>query len=50
MQKTDKMGAKTKNGMKFKKNTVNRERFAGLNFRGFEEDHESFSMNILHEL
>jgi len=31
-------------------NTVNGERFAGLNFRGFEEDHESFSVNILHEL
>ena len=29
--------------------TVNRERFAGPNFRGFEEDHESFSVNILHE-
>jgi len=33
--------------------TVNRERFAGLNFRGFrgfEEDRESFSVNIIHEL
>jgi len=33
--------------------TVNGERFAGLNFRGFrdfEEDRESFFMNILHEL
>jgi len=33
--------------------TVNGERFTGLNFRGFcrfEEDCESFSMNILHEL
>jgi len=30
--------------------TVNGERFVGLNFHGFEEDHESFSMNILHEL
>jgi len=33
--------------------TVNGERFAGLNFRGFhgfEEDRESFSLNILHEL
>jgi len=36
-----------------KQYTVNRERFAGLNFRsfrGFLEDHESFSMNILHKL
>jgi len=33
--------------------TVNGERFAGLNFhgfRGFEDDRESFSVNILHEL
>ena len=33
-------------------NTVNGERFAGANFHGFcsfEEDHERFSMNILHE-
>jgi len=29
---------------------VNGERFAGLNFRGFESDRESFSVNILHEL
>ena len=28
--------------------TVNRERFAAPNFRGFEEDHESF-LNILHK-
>ena len=27
-------------------NTVNRERFAGLNFRSFPEYHESFSVNI----
>jgi len=34
-------------------NTINGERFAGLNFCGFrvfEENCESFSMNILHEL
>ena len=33
--------------------TVNGERFAGLNFcgfHGFEEDRESFSVDILHEL
>jgi len=30
--------------------TINGERFTGLNFCGFEEDHESFSVNILHEL
>jgi len=30
--------------------TVNGERFAGLNFRGFEEERESFSVNILQEL
>jgi len=30
--------------------TVNEERFAELNFCGFEEDRESFSMSILHEL
>ena len=32
--------------------TVNRERFAGPNFRGFcsfEEDRKNFSVNILHE-
>ena len=29
--------------------TVNRERFAGPNFCSFEEDRESFFMNILHE-
>jgi len=36
-----------------KKGTVNGERFAGLNFcgfHGFEEDRESFSVNISHEL
>ena len=27
-------------------NTVNRERFAGLNFRGFQEYRKSFSVNI----
>jgi len=34
-------------------NTVNGERFVGLNFCGFcdyEEDRESLSVNILHEL
>ena len=34
------------------RNTVNGERFAGPNFCGFhdfEGDHESFSVNILHE-
>jgi len=33
--------------------TINGERFVGLNLRGFclfEEERESFSMNILHEL
>jgi len=30
--------------------TINRERFAGLNFHSFEGDHESFSVNILHKL
>ena len=29
--------------------TANGERFAGPNFRGFEENRESFSVNILHE-
>ena len=29
--------------------TINGERFAGPNFRGFEEDRKSFSVNILHE-
>ena len=29
--------------------TINGERFAGPNFHGFEEDRESFSVNILHE-
>ena len=33
----------------FKKYTINGERFAEPNFRGFEEDRESFSVNILHE-
>ena len=35
--------------MYYSEDTVNGERFAGPNFRGFEEDRESFSVNILHK-